>query len=63
MPHPPYSPDFSLSNIFLFLWMKKFLKGRRFADVEEVEQKMAETLNSIRIEEFKNSFAQWNKSR
>ena len=39
-----------------FLWMEKVLKGKRFANVEEVKQKMAEALKSITIKEFKNCF-------
>ena len=38
MPRPPYSPSLALSNGFLLLFprMKKVLKGKHFADVEEV---------------------------
>ena len=61
MPHPPYSPDLTLSNFFLFPWMKKILKGKRFADVEEVKQKMAEALKCIKIDGFKNCLEQWEK--
>ena len=53
MPHPPYSPTLSLSDFFFFPWMKKVLKGKRFANVEEVKQKMAEALKGIKINEFK----------
>ena len=40
MPHPPYSPDLIPSDFFVCLFprMKKVLKGKRFADVEEVKQ-------------------------
>ena len=38
--------------------MKKFLKGKRFADVEEVKQNMAEALKGITINKFKNCFEQ-----
>ena len=41
--------------------MKKVQKGKCFADVEEVKQKMAKTLKGIKINEFKNSFQQWEK--
>ena len=37
MPHPPYSPDL-IQVTFLFPWMKKVLKGKRFAYVEKVKQ-------------------------
>ena len=41
--------------------MQKVLKGKHFADVEEVKQKMAETLKGIKINEFKHCFQQWKK--
>ena len=36
--------------------MKKVLKGKYFADVEEMKQKMSEALEGIKISEFKNCF-------
>ena len=41
--------------------MKNILKGKRFADVEEVKQKMTEILKGNKIYEFKNCFEQWKK--
>ena len=61
LPHPPCSPDLSQSNFLLFPQMKKMLKGKRFANLEEVKQKMAETLKGIKISEFKNCVEQWKK--
>ena len=37
----------------MFPWIKKFLKGKHFADVEEEKQKIAEALKSIKIDKFK----------
>ena len=56
MSHPPYSLSVTPSNFFLFPQLKKVLKGKRFADVEEVKQKTAEALKGIKIDEFKNCF-------
>ena len=39
--------------------MKKVLKGKHFADVEEVKQKIAGALKGIKTCEFKNCFEQW----
>lgn len=39
--------------------MKKVLKGKRFADVEEVKKKTTESLKAITSQEFQNSFQQW----
>ena len=41
--------------------MKKVLKQKRFANVEEVKQETAEALKDIKIDEFKNCFEQWRK--
>ena len=38
----------------MFLQIKKVLKGKNFADVEEVKQKSAEALKGIKVNEFKN---------
>ena len=59
IPYPCYSPNFAPSNLFLFPWMKKVLKGKHFANMEKVKQKPAETLKGIKI---KNCFEQWKKS-
>ena len=57
VPHPPYSPNLTPSDFFLFPWMKKVLKGKCFADVEEVKQKMAAVLklmnsNTVSVDVF-----------
>jgi histone-lysine N-methyltransferase SETMAR len=36
--HPPYSPDLSLSDYFLFPKLKIKLKGLHFADVAEIQE-------------------------
>ena len=41
--------------------MKKVFKGKHFAYVEEVKQKAAEALKSIKVDKFKNCFEQWRK--
>ena len=55
VPHPPYLPNLAPSDFFCFL------KGKYFADVEEVKQKMAEALKDIKIDEFKDCSEQWKK--
>lgn len=39
--------------------MKEVLKGKRFADVEEVKKKTTEASNGISLEEFQSCFVQW----
>ena len=62
MPHPPYLPDLTWRDSSPPpVPMKKVLKGKHFANVEEVKEKTAETLKGIKIDEFKNHFEQWEK--
>ena len=64
VPHPPCSPDLSPSDflfVCLFPWVKNVHTGKGFAHVEEVKQKMAESLKGIKINEFKNCVEQWKK--
>ena len=49
VPHPPYSSDLAPRDFFcLFPWVKKVLKGKCFADVEEVKQKMSLKSTSLK---------------
>ena len=59
MPHPSYSADLTVSSFLfcLFPGMKKVLKGKHFADVEEVKQKTIEAPKGINIDKFKNFWA------
>ena len=41
--------------------MKKILKGKCFADVEEMKQKTAKALKVTKIDKFKNCSEQWKK--
>ena len=56
MPHPPCLPDLARATFVCFPGWKKVLKGKDFADVEEVKQKKAETLKCIKIDKFRNYF-------
>ena len=61
IPHPPYSPDPAPSDFFLFLTMKKKLKGKRFATVEEVKTASQEAFNNINLQQFQRCFTHWEK--
>jgi len=51
IPHPPYSPDLVQCDFFLFPHKKGQMKGKRFADVSEVQKKVLDILNNITTEE------------
>lgn len=56
VPHP------TLPHVtFLFLQMKRDMKGKRFADVAEIKKKTTKVLSSITKDEFKQCFEKWNK--
>jgi len=57
--HPTYSPDLAPCDFFLCPRMKKVLKGKRFADVEEVKKKMTEALKGITLQECQDCFEKW----
>ena len=59
---PPYSPDLTPGDFFLFPQMKNVLKGKHFANEEEVKQKPAKAPKVIRINEFQKCFEQGEKS-
>ena len=58
--HPPHSPDLALSDTLFVSPLKKVLKGKCFANVEEMKQKTAEQ-KGIKIDKSKNCFQQWKK--
>jgi transposase len=46
-PPPPYSPDLSLPDVFLFPKIKPTLKGRRFEDTENTERNVTKELLAV----------------
>jgi hypothetical protein len=46
LPHPPYSPDLSLSDIHVFGLLKEAMGGKSFRSDEEVQQVVHEWLPS-----------------
>ena len=39
MPYPPYSPDLTTTDLFLFPKLKTPMKGKPFATTEEIKEK------------------------
>ena len=60
VPHPPYSPCLTPSDVFVCFPGWKNSSKEIFANVEKVE-KMAEALKHFKIDEFKNCSEQWKK--
>jgi histone-lysine N-methyltransferase SETMAR len=53
---PPYSPDLSPSDYFLFPRLKMKFKGLHFADVAEIQEAITNELKKAQKEEFSAAF-------
>jgi histone-lysine N-methyltransferase SETMAR len=54
--HPPYSPDLSPPDYFLFPKLKMNLKGLHFADVAKIQAAVTDELKKVQKEEFSAAF-------
>jgi transposase len=54
--HPPYSPDLSPCDYFLFPKLKLSLKGRLFEDVQDIQAAVTSSLRAIPQEDVQRSF-------
>jgi hypothetical protein len=54
--NPPYSPDLSPPDYFLFPKLKKKLKGLNFGDVAEIQEAITDELKKVQKEEFSAAF-------
>lgn len=61
MPQPPYSSDMAPCDFFLFPKLKRILKGRRFANIEEIKTESLEKLKAIPKIAFQKCFEDWKK--
>ena len=46
LPHPPYSPDLSPCDYYLFPKLKEYLRGKRFGSNEEVQEEVEHWLGT-----------------
>jgi len=56
---PPYSPDLSPCDFFLFLRLKTHLKGRRFGTLDNIQKSVNDELKGIPVEAFQHCYEQW----
>ena len=50
--HPPYSPELTPANYFLFQKVKFHLKERLFDSISDIQKAMTSTLNTIAKDDF-----------
>jgi hypothetical protein len=54
--HPPYTPDLSPPDYFLFFKLKIMSKAFHFADVAEIQEEVTDELKKCQKEEFWAAF-------
>jgi hypothetical protein len=59
VPQPPYSPDLSPCDFFLFSRLKSTLKGKRFQDVAEVQLNTTRQLQAITKQAYQTRIEKW----
>jgi transposase len=60
-PQPPYSPDLSPCDFFLFPKLKNHLKGNHFGTVENIQTAVTDQLKVIPVSEFQHCYEEWKK--
>jgi histone-lysine N-methyltransferase SETMAR len=53
MEHPPYSPDLTPVDFWLFPKLKNVLKGKHFSDVADIKSCMKKIFIDIPVQAFK----------
>ena len=56
----PYSPDLAPCDFWLFPKLKSPLKGRRFADLSDIQRNVKTLLRGIPENDFQDCFRQWH---
>ena len=59
--HPPYSPDPSLCDCFLFPRLKKMLSGNKYASRSSLGSTIYQCLQQIPKEDYLSAFCDWVK--
>jgi hypothetical protein len=61
VPQPPYHPDLSPCEFFLFQKLKVYLKGRYFGTVENIEKTVTYQLKAISVSYFQRCYEEWKQ--
>ena len=62
--HPPYTPDLSPPDYFLFHKIKSNLKGKRFQDIDDIQKNVTAELVRVTQADFHKCFKQlYERSR
>ena len=61
VPQPPYSPDLSPCDFFLFPILRFHLKGRHFGMVENIEKTETDQLKAIPVSDYQRCYEEWEQ--
>jgi len=61
VPQPPYSPDISPWDFFLFPKLKFRLKGRHFVTVENIQKAVTDQLKAIPVSDYQRCYKEWEQ--
>ena len=61
VPQPPYLPNLSPCDFFLFPRLKNHLKERHFGTLDYIQKSVTDELKSSPAEAFQNCYKQWKK--
>ena len=59
--HPPYSPDLSPHDFFLFARLKKMLSGNKYTSGSSLGSTIYQCLQQIPKEDYLSAFRDWVK--
>ncbi|UYV65064.1 hypothetical protein LAZ67_3003017 [Cordylochernes scorpioides] len=59
LPQPPYSPDMSPPDFFLFPKVKRCLKGHRFDDIPNIQRAVTKALTGITPTDYSGAYESW----
>ena len=59
--HPPYSPDLSPCDFFLFPSLKKMLSGNKYTSRSSLGRAIYQCLQQISKEDYLSAFCDWVK--
>jgi len=61
VPQPPYSPDLSPCDFFLFPRLKNHLKERHFGTLNNIQKSVTDELKGIPAEAFQHCYEKWKQ--
>jgi len=61
VPQPPYSPDLSPCDFFLFPKLKFHLKGSHVGTVDNIQKVVTDQLRALAHEDFQHSYWVWEQ--